>query len=100
MTLTLKFETFDNFPLPFNEFYVSQDSFKQMVDKYIANISLTNEKIKYAEYSTRSQQIRNLWQEHRKEKLKASNSYIAAINIVEPSKRGGLCFILLLKHLQ
>ena len=28
MTLTLKFETFDNFPLPFNEFYVSQDSFK------------------------------------------------------------------------
>ena len=32
-----------------------------MVDKYIANISLTNEKIKYAEYSTRSKQIRNLW---------------------------------------
>ena len=52
-----KIETVDNFLLLFNEFYdVSQDSFKGMVDKYIVNISLTDEEIKYIEYSTRGQQ--------------------------------------------
>ena len=53
-----EFETVDNFPLPFNEFYdiSSQDSFKDTVDKYVVNISLTNEEIKNIEYSTRGQQ--------------------------------------------
>ena len=34
-----KTETVDNFPSPFNEFYISQDSFKDIVDKYVVNIS-------------------------------------------------------------
>ena len=46
MTLTLKLKL-DNFLLPFNEFYISQDSFKDMVDKYVVNISLTDEEIKH-----------------------------------------------------
>ena len=33
-----KTETVDNFPSPFNEFYISQDSFKDIVDKYVVNI--------------------------------------------------------------
>ena len=60
MTLTLKLKL-DNFLLPFNEFYISQDSFKDMVDKYVVNISLTDEEIKHIEYSTRGQQSSNLW---------------------------------------
>ena len=62
-----------------------------MVDKYVANISLTDvsisltdEEIKDIEYSTRGQQSSNLWWEYRKEKLTASNFYIAAVNKVEP----------------
>ena len=83
-----KIETVDNFPLPFNEFYdISQDSFKDMVDKCVVNISLTDEEIKHIEYSTRGQQSSNLWWEYRKEKLTASNFYIAAVNKVEPSKK-------------
>ena len=38
------------------------------------------------EYSTRGQQSSNLWWEYGKEKLTASNFYIAAVNKVEPSK--------------
>ena len=34
-----KTETVDNFPSPFNEFYISQDSFKDIVAKYVVNIS-------------------------------------------------------------
>ena len=52
-----KIETVDNFPLPFNEFYISQDSFKDMVDKYVVNISLTDGVIKHIEYSTRGRII-------------------------------------------
>ena len=73
-----KIETIDNFPLPFNEFYV-------------VNISLTDEEIKHIEYSTRVQQSSNLWCEYgkeKKEKLTASsNFYIAAVNKVEPSTK-------------
>ena len=58
-----------------------------MVDKYVVNISLTDEEIKHVEYSTRGQQSSNLWWEYRKEKLTASNFYIAAVNKVEPSKK-------------
>ena len=83
-----KIETVDNFLLLFNEFYdVSQDSFKGMVDKCIVNISLTDEEIKYIEYSTRGQQSSSLWWEYRKEKLTTSNIYIAAINKVKPGKK-------------
>ena len=32
-----KIETVNNFPLPFNEFCISQDSFKDVVDKYLVN---------------------------------------------------------------
>ena len=36
--------------MPFHEFYdTSQDSFKDMVDKYVVNISLTDEEIKHIE---------------------------------------------------
>ena len=83
-----KSETVDNFSLPLNEFYIiSQDTFKDMVDKYVVNISLTDEEIRHIEYSTRDQQSSNLWWEYRKEKLTASNFYIAAVNKVEPSKK-------------
>ena len=83
-----KIETVDNFPLSFNEFYdISQDSFKDMVDKYVVNISITDEEIKHIECSTRGQQSSNLWWVYRKEKLTASNFYIAAVNKVEPSTK-------------
>ena len=43
-----KIETVDNFSSPFSEFYdISQDSFKDMVDKYVVDISLTDEEIKH-----------------------------------------------------
>ena len=78
--------------MPFNEFYnISQGSLKVIVDKYVANISLTNEYIKHIEYSTRGQKSSNLWWKYIKEKLAASNFYIAAVNKVEPSKRIESC---------
>ena len=55
-----KTETVDNFPSPFNEFYISQDSFKDIVAKYVVNISYTDEEIKHIEYSSRGQQSFNL----------------------------------------
>ena len=56
-----KIEAVDNSPLPFNKFYdISQDYFKDMVDKYVVNISLTDEEIKHIEYSTRGQRFSNL----------------------------------------
>ena len=58
-----------------------------MVDKYVINISLTDKEIKHIEYSTRGQESSNLCWEYRKEKLAASNFYIAAINKAEPSKK-------------
>ena len=74
--------------MPFNEFYdISQDSFKGMVDKYVVNISLTDEEIKRIEYSTRGQQSSKLWWEYRKEKLTASNFYISSVTKVEPNKK-------------
>ena len=74
--------------MPFNEFYdISQDSFKGMVDKYVVNISLTDEEIKRIEYSARGQQSSKLWWEYRKEKLTASNFYISAVTKVEPNKK-------------
>ena len=72
--------------MPFNEFCdISQDSFKDMVDKYAVNILLTDEEIKHIEYSTRGQQYSSLWWEHRNEKFTASNFCIAAVSKVEPS---------------
>ena len=56
-----RIETANNFPLPFNEFYVSQDSFKDMVDEYVDDTSLTDEEIKHIEYCTMGQQSFNLW---------------------------------------
>ena len=83
-----KIETVDKFPLPFSEFYdISRDSFKDMVVKYVVNISLTDEEINHIEYSTRGEQSFNLLWEYRKEKLTAINFYIAAANKVEPSKK-------------
>ena len=58
-----------------------------MVDKYVVNISLTDEEINHIEYSTKGQQSCNLWWEYRKAKLRASNFYIAAVNKVETSKK-------------
>ena len=79
-----KIEAVDNFSMPFNEIYdISQDSFKDMVHKYVVNISLSDEEIKHIEYSTRGQQSSNLWWEYRK----FFNFYIAAVNKVEPSKK-------------
>ena len=52
-----KIETADNFPLSFNSFYdISQESSKYMVDKYVVNISLTDEELKHIEYSARGHQ--------------------------------------------
>ena len=74
--------------MPFNEFYdISQDSFKGMVDKYVVNISLTDEEIKRIEYSARGQQSSKLRWEYREEKLTASNFYISAVTKVEPNKK-------------
>ena len=58
-----------------------------MVDKYVVNISLTDGVIKHIEYSTRGQQSYNLRWEYRREKLTASNFYIAVVNKVEPSEK-------------
>ena len=58
-----------------------------MVDKYVVNISLTDEEIKRIEYSARGQQSSKLWWEYRKEKLTASNFYISAVTKVEPNKK-------------
>ena len=55
--------------MPFNEFYVSQDSFKDMVDEYVDDTSLTDEEIKHIEYCTMDQQSFNLWWEYGKEKI-------------------------------
>ena len=70
-----------------------------MAGKYVDDISLTDEEIKNVEYSTRGQQSSNLWWEYRREKLTASNFYIAAVNKVEPVKTI-ICLILLLTHLK
>ena len=71
-----------------DEFYdISQDSLKDMADKCVVNISLTDEEIKNIEYSTRGQQSSNFWWEYRKEKLTASNFYIAAVNKVQLSRK-------------
>ena len=44
-TLILKLEL-NNFLMPFNEFYdISEDSFKNMVDKYVVHISIDDEEI-------------------------------------------------------
>ena len=41
-----KIGTVNNFPMPFNEFYdISEDSFKNMVDKYVVHISINDEEI-------------------------------------------------------
>ena len=88
MALTLKLKLLIIFLCLFNEYYdISQDSFKVMVDKYVANISLSDYDIKHIEYPTRGQQSSHLWKEYRQEKLAASNFYIAAVNKVEASKR-------------
>ena len=80
-----KIEIVDNFPLPFNKFHdISQDSFDNL---YFVNISLTDKEIKHIEYSTRGLQSSNLRWEYRKEKITASNFYIAAVNKVKPSKK-------------
>ena len=87
LIMGMKIETVDNFPLPFNEFHDnSQDSFKDMVDKYVVDILLADDDIKHIEYSTRGQQSSNLWGEYRKEKLTTSDVYIAVVNKVEPNK--------------
>ena len=70
-----------------------------MAGKYVDDISLTDEEIKNVEYSTRGQQSSNLWWEYRREKLTASNFYIAAVNKVEPVKTI-IYLILLLTHLK
>ena len=83
-----KIETVDHFPLPFNEFHdISQDSFKDIVNKQVANVSLTDDEIKHVKYSTRRQQSSNLWWKYRKEKLTESNFIIAAVNKIDPSKK-------------
>ena len=83
-----KIETANNCHLTFNELYdISQDSLKDMVDKYVVNISLTDEEIKHIEYSTRAQQSSHLWLEYRKEKPTTSNFHIAAINKVDSRKK-------------
>ena len=70
--------------MPFNECYdFSQDSFKDMVDKYVDDISLTDEEIRHIEHSIRGQQSSNLWWEYRKEKPAASNFYVAGVNKVD-----------------
>ena len=70
--------------MPFNECYdFSQDSFKDLVDKYVDDISLTDEEIRHIEHSIRGQQSSNLWWEYRKEKPAASNFYVAAVNKVD-----------------
>ena len=52
-----KTETADNFALYFNSFYhILQESSKDMVDKYVVNISLTDEELKRIEYSARGHQ--------------------------------------------
>ena len=47
--------------MSFNEFYdISQDYHKDMVEKYVDDISLTDEEVKDIEYFTRGQQSFNL----------------------------------------
>ena len=58
-----------------------------MGDKYVVNISLSDQEIKHIEYSARGQQSSNSWWEYWKEKLTASNFYITAVSKVEPSKK-------------
>ena len=58
-----------------------------MGDKYVVNISLSDQEIKHIEYSARGQQSFNSWWEYWKEKLTASNFYITAVSKVEPSKK-------------
>ena len=47
--------------MPSNEFYISQDYHEDMVDKYVDDISLTDEKVKDIEYFTRGQQSCKSW---------------------------------------
>ena len=55
----LVYETNDDIDF-IDEFYdISQDSLKDMTDKCVVNISLTDEEIKHIEYSTRGQQSSN-----------------------------------------
>ena len=61
ITLTFELKLPIIFPCLLMNFYVSQDSFKDMVDEYVDDISLTDEEIKHIEYSTMGQQSFNLW---------------------------------------
>ena len=72
----------------FNECYdISKQSFKDMMDIYCHNLSLSAEEISDIEKVTRGQSSNSNWIEYRLYRLTASNFYTAAINTVEPSSK-------------
>ena len=74
-------------PCAFNEHNISKHCFKEMMDVYASNVSITFEEISKIEKSTHGQSTSNKWFELRKYKITASNVYSAIVNSVEPSAK-------------
>ena len=72
----------------FSDFYdISTSSFKEMMDIYCQNLSVTLEEVCAIEQSTYGQCHSEKWMEERKYRITASNFYSAAVNTVEPSSK-------------
>ena len=66
---------------------IASPSFKELIDKYVQNIKITEVEVAATEKQTRGQHNNKLWKEKRKLLLTASNFGKAAKTKVEPSKK-------------
>ena len=74
--------------IAFNEYYdISSSLFKEMMDIYCQNLTLTQDEITLIETTTRGQASNDNWKKHRMYRITASNFYSAAVNSVEPSRK-------------
>ena len=74
--------------ISFNEYYdISTSSFKEMMDSYCQNTTLSKEEISNIEKTTHGQASNDDWKKHRMYRITASNFYSAAVNSVEPSSK-------------
>ena len=74
--------------ISFNEYYdISTSSFKEMMDSYCQNTTLSQEEISNIEKTTHGQASNDDWKKHRMYRITASNFYSAAVNSVEPSSK-------------
>ena len=84
---TLK-ETVSEPAVAFSDTYdIATDEFKDIMEKHISFMSISDEEIKLVEKQTRGQNNNQMWKDKRKGLLTASNFGKAAKTNVEPSKK-------------